>query len=245
MEQCQRRRHGERQPGRHEFPQPREFWNVRRVVLPRHPGNQPVGAGIQDDAHQSAGRRRFDVGAGILQFHSGPHRVGVAVYQQYSYAQRDNSSRIPRRKYDVPTTNAAAITESGVPAASSPGVTYVGCFKRRCHLCCRLRQLCVLIAFSIPVVLHGAVVIITTTNQTGSGTGTFYPSWTDVTNGSLIAGQLPPRLWAISARRSPGRNVNSLTASNNLGHHSDQRAIWRHQQHQLCDVRQRDRAGRE
>jgi len=95
----------------------------------------------------------------------------------------------------VPTTNAAAITESGVPASTSPGVTYVGITNGCAIYAVGSGSYIWSSPFGIPVVPS---VIITTTNQTGSGTGTFYPSWTVVTNGSLIAGEHPS---TASARR--------------------------------------------
>jgi alpha-L-rhamnosidase len=114
----------------------------------------------------------------------------------------------------VPTTSAAAITESGLPAASSPGVTYIG-----------ISNSCAVYAvgsgnyfwsspYSIPVMPS---VIITTTNETGSGSGTFYPDWTFVTNGSLIAGELPSSAVGNFSEEASGRNVNSLTAGGSLG----------------------------
>lgn len=114
----------------------------------------------------------------------------------------------------VPTTNAAAITESGVPAASSPGVNYVG-----------ISNGCAIYAvgsghylWSSPYAVSvPPVVIISTTNQTGSGTGTFYPGWTVVTNGSLIAGLPPSTATGNFSEEVPGRNVSSLTTSNDLG----------------------------
>jgi len=58
---------------------------------------------------------------------------------------------------------------------------------------------------------------INATNETGSGSGTFYPNWTVVTNGSLIAGRLPSQAVGNFSEEAPGRNVNSLTTANNLG----------------------------
>jgi hypothetical protein len=68
--------------------------------------------------------------------------------------------------------------------------------------------------FSTPVVPS---IIVTTTNQTGLGLGTFTPGWTVITNGSLIAGQLPISMSGNFSEELPGRNVISLTTSNNLG----------------------------
>ena len=114
----------------------------------------------------------------------------------------------------VPTTGASAITESGVPATSSPGVTYVG-FSNSCAIYAVGSGHYVWSSpLSIPVVPS---VIITTTNQTGSGSGTYYPSWTIVTNGSLIAGRPPSSMSGNFSEELPGRNVNSLTTSNSLG----------------------------
>ena len=88
----------------------------------------------------------------------------------------------------VPTTNAAAITESGVPAVSSPGVTYVGFSNRYAIYAVGSGHYVWSSPFTIPV---PPSVTITTTNETGTGAGTFTPSWNVVTNGSLIAGQAP------------------------------------------------------
>jgi alpha-L-rhamnosidase len=114
----------------------------------------------------------------------------------------------------VPTTNAAAITESGVPATSSPGVNYVGLSNSYAIYGVGSGHYIWSSPFSIPV---APSVIITTTNQTGSGTGTFYPSWTVVTNGSLVAGRLPSTAVGNFSEEVPGRNVNSLTTGGNLG----------------------------
>jgi hypothetical protein len=67
--------------------------------------------------------------------------------------------------------------------------------------------------FGIPMVPS---VIITTTNQTGNGSGTYLPPWTILTNGSLIAGQRPTSMSGNFSMELPGRNVYSLTASNSL-----------------------------
>ena len=114
----------------------------------------------------------------------------------------------------VPTTNAAAITESGVPAASSPGVTYVGMSNSAAVYAVGSGNY----NFSSPFgIIVPPSVVIDTTNQTGSGSGTFFPSWTVVTNGSLIAGMAPSTALGNFSEEVPGRNVNSLTTSNNLG----------------------------
>jgi alpha-L-rhamnosidase len=114
----------------------------------------------------------------------------------------------------LPTTNAAAITESDVPAASSPGVTYVGISNGCAIYAVGSGHYVWSSPFQIPV---APSVIITTTNQTGSGTGTYFPPWTIVTNGSLIAGQRPSSLSGNFSMEAPGRSAYSLTASNSLG----------------------------
>ena len=115
---------------------------------------------------------------------------------------------------DVPTTNAGAITESGMPALSSPGVTYVGVSNGAAIYTVGSGNY----NFSSPFVISvPPVLIITVTNQTGSGGGTFYPNWTVMTNGSLIAGQLPDSARGNFSEEAPGRNVNSLTAGGSLG----------------------------
>jgi alpha-L-rhamnosidase len=116
----------------------------------------------------------------------------------------------------VPTTNAAAITESGTPAASSPGVTFAGASNNAAIYAVGSGSYIFSSPYSIPVV-PGPSVIITTTNQTGSGSGTYYPTWTVVTNGSLIAGRAPSTALGNFSEEAPGRNVNALTASNSLG----------------------------
>ena len=114
----------------------------------------------------------------------------------------------------VPTTNAAAITESGVPAASSPGVTYAG----QSNNCAVFNVGSGHYLWSSPYsIAVPPAVLISTTNQTGSGTGTFYPSWTVATNGSLIAGTSPTTAVGNFSEEVPGRNVNSLTSGGDLG----------------------------
>src|ERR1039457_3925337 len=115
---------------------------------------------------------------------------------------------------NVPTTNAGAITESSVPAASAPGVTYMGVSNSAAIYTVGSGNYMFSSPFSIPVVPS---VIIPTTNQTGSGSGTFYPGWTVMTNGSLIAGRSPSTAVGNFSEEAPGRSVNSLTTSNNLG----------------------------
>ncbi len=53
--------------------------------------------------------------------------------------------------------------------------------------------------------------------QTGTGSGTFTPTWMVTTNGSLIAGQSPSSATGNFSEEVPGRNVNSLTAGGSLG----------------------------
>ena len=114
----------------------------------------------------------------------------------------------------VPTMNAAAITESGVLAASSPGVSYVGVSNGCAIYAVGSGHYLWSSPYSIPV---PPSVFLSMTNQTGSGTGTFYPNWTVVTNGSLIASQPPSTASGNFSKELPGRNVSSLTASNSLG----------------------------
>ena len=114
----------------------------------------------------------------------------------------------------VPTTNASAITESGLPAAGSPGVSYVGVSNGVAIYAVGSGSYMFASPFSIAV---PPGVIITTTNQTGNGSGTFYPAWTVVTNGSLIAGQPPVTATGNFSEEAVGRNVNSLTAGGSLG----------------------------
>jgi alpha-L-rhamnosidase len=114
----------------------------------------------------------------------------------------------------VPTTNAGAITESGVPAASSQGVAYVGVSNHAAIYTVGSGNYLFLSPYSVPV---PPVLNLTATNQTGSGSGTFYPNWTVVTNGSLIAGRLPSAAAGNFSEEAPGRSVNSLTAANSLG----------------------------
>ncbi len=87
----------------------------------------------------------------------------------------------------VPTTNAASVTESGVAASTAPGVTYIGTSNDYAIFNVGSGRYRWSSAYGV-VTPPG--VIITATNQTGS-TIPFTPSWGLVTNGSLIAGQLP------------------------------------------------------
>jgi hypothetical protein len=115
----------------------------------------------------------------------------------------------------VPTTNAGAITESGVSAASSRGVTYVGVSNNAAVYTVGSGNYSFLSPYSVPV--PPITINIATTNQTGTGTGTFYPSWTFVTTGSLIAGQLPSSMSGNFSEEAPGRSVGALTTSHSLG----------------------------
>ena len=114
----------------------------------------------------------------------------------------------------VPTTNAAAITESGVLASSAPGVTFVGLSNSYAIYAVGSGHYVWASPYQIPL---PPSVVITTTNQHGSGSGTYYPSWTVVTNGSLIAGEPPGTALGNFSEELPGRNVNSLTAGGSLG----------------------------
>ena len=114
----------------------------------------------------------------------------------------------------VPTTNAAAITESGAPAASSPGVTFTGMSNAAAvyDVGSGTYRFASPLLVSVPPAL-----IITATNQTGNGAGTFYPSWTVATNASLIAGKSPSSQSGNFSEEAPGRNADSLTAGGSLG----------------------------
>jgi alpha-L-rhamnosidase len=114
----------------------------------------------------------------------------------------------------VPTTNAAAITESGVLAASSPGVTYIGSSNSYAIYAVGSGHYSWSSPFSLDV---APSLTITTTNETGNGTGTYFPDWTFVTNGSLIAGSDPSVATGNFSEEVPGRNVHSLTAGGSLG----------------------------
>jgi hypothetical protein len=53
--------------------------------------------------------------------------------------------------------------------------------------------------------------------QTGTGSGTFTPSWNLMANNSLIAGQFPSTAIGDFSEEVSGRSVNSLTAGGNFG----------------------------
>jgi len=116
----------------------------------------------------------------------------------------------------VPTTNAIAITESGVPAASSPGVTYLGVSNNYAIYAVGSGNYMWSSPFSLASFVPPTI-NITTTNETGTGSGTFYPSWTVNTNGSLIAGEAPSAALGNFSEEVSGRSVNALTTANNLG----------------------------
>jgi len=115
----------------------------------------------------------------------------------------------------VPATNVNAVTEGGIPATSSPGVTYFG-LSNNCALF-NVGSGHYLWSSTLPP-LPAESVIITTTNQTGNGSGAFTPTWTVVTNGSLIAGKLPSSS-SGNFNMEPfmgTRNVKSLTDGGSL-----------------------------
>jgi len=60
-------------------------------------------------------------------------------------------------------------------------------------------------------------VITALANQTGTGSGSFTPTWTVTTNGSLIANQAPGSASGNFSLEVPGRSVNSLTAGGGGG----------------------------
>jgi hypothetical protein len=114
----------------------------------------------------------------------------------------------------VPTTNVNAITESGVPATSSPGVAYLGLTNNYAIYAVGSGHYVWSSPFGIAV---APSVIISATNETGNGSGTYFPGWTVKTNGSLIAGRSPTTALGNFSEEAPGRNVNSLTAGGSLG----------------------------
>ena len=113
----------------------------------------------------------------------------------------------------VPTTAAGAVTESGLPAASSPGVTYVGLSNGCAIYSVGSGHYVWSSPFQIPVTPS---VLVTVTNQTGTGTGTYLPPWLVVTNGSLIAGQRPASMSGNFSMEAPGRSAYALTVRNSL-----------------------------
>ena len=63
---------------------------------------------------------------------------------------------------------------------------------------------------SVPAAVSNVVTALAA--QTGTGSGTFTPTWTITTNNSLIAGQSPGTATGNFSEEVPGRSVNSLTA---------------------------------
>ena len=68
---------------------------------------------------------------------------------------------------------------------------------------------------SVPAAVNNVITAMAA--QTGTGNGTFTPTWTVTTNGSLIAGQSPSSTNGNFSEEVPGRSVNSLTAGGSLG----------------------------
>ncbi|EEF61585.1 glycoside hydrolase family 78 protein [Pedosphaera parvula] len=113
----------------------------------------------------------------------------------------------------LPTSNAGAITESGVLATTSPGVSYLGASNGFAIYAVGSGHYAWFSPLQIPVTPS---VLVSTTNQTGNGSGTYIPPWTIVTNGSLIAGQRPSSMSGNFSMEIPGRSVFSLTTSHSL-----------------------------
>jgi alpha-L-rhamnosidase len=113
----------------------------------------------------------------------------------------------------VPTTNAPAITESGILASNAPGVSFIASSNKYAIYAVGSGHYVWASPYQIPAVPG---VVITTTNQTGTGSGTFIPSWTMTTNGSLIAGRSPSSVSGNFSLEAPGRSVYALSTSNNL-----------------------------
>ena len=144
----------------------------------------------------------------------------IASAWQFTNATLTLSVTIPANttaEIHVPTTNAGAITESGVAAASSAGVTYTGVTNGAAVYTVGSGNYLFSSPYSAPTPPVMPNVVITTTNQIGSGTGAFYPGWAVVTNGSLIAGETPGTALGNFSEEVPGRNVDSLTAGGSLG----------------------------
>jgi hypothetical protein len=68
---------------------------------------------------------------------------------------------------------------------------------------------------SLPAAVNNVVTAMAA--QTGTGSGTFTPTWTPMPNGSLIAGQSPSSTTGNFSEEVAGRNVNSLTGGGALG----------------------------
>src|SRR5208282_5243253 len=69
---------------------------------------------------------------------------------------------------------------------------------------------------SLPAAVNNMVTAAAAQTGLGGGT-TFTPSWTVVTNGSLIAGQSPSTALGNFSEEAPGRSVNLLTAGGGSG----------------------------
>jgi alpha-L-rhamnosidase len=106
----------------------------------------------------------------------------------------------------VPTTNASAITESGVAAASSPGVTYVGISNNAAVYAVGSGNYIFSSPFAFPVALGPPIV-------TGSNEQATFPTWV-VESPNLIAGQVPGSYIGnpeLSASGNPPGNLANLT----------------------------------
>ena len=68
---------------------------------------------------------------------------------------------------------------------------------------------------SVPAPVNNVITAIAA--QTGTGSGTFTPTWTLLTNNSLIAGATPSSTSGNFSLEANGRSVNSLTAGGDLG----------------------------
>ncbi|MGA2245043.1 MAG: protease pro-enzyme activation domain-containing protein [Verrucomicrobiota bacterium] len=66
---------------------------------------------------------------------------------------------------------------------------------------------------SVPAAVNNVVTALA--SQTGTGSGSFAPTWTVTTNSSLIAGQSPSSTSGNFSLEAPGRSVSSLTAGGN------------------------------
>lgn len=114
----------------------------------------------------------------------------------------------------VPTTNAPGVTEGGVAAANAPGVTYVGLSNNYAIFSVGSGHYQWSSAYGIP---ESPGPVITTTNEVGT-TVPFTPTWSLVTNGSLIAGKQPTSTTGNFNHEAQlgTRSVNSLTAGDSL-----------------------------
>lgn len=114
----------------------------------------------------------------------------------------------------LPTTNTADITESGVPAAGAPGVAYAGMSNSLAVFNVGSGHYHWSSPYSIPITPS---IIVATTNQTGISGTPFTPSWSVVTNGSLLAGLVPSGTNGNFNQESQlgTRSVNTLTRGGN------------------------------